>query len=77
MSHLAKSFAASSSARPRERGLKPERGAGSAVAAKRSGAALIIERPESAAHSLWCGSGLGDSDLAVAGMSCCGSCRPG
>ncbi len=30
-----------SSARPRERGLKPERGAGSADAAERSGAALI------------------------------------
>ena len=32
--------AASSYARPRERGLKPERGAGRAAAAERSGAAL-------------------------------------
>jgi len=31
---------ASELARPRERGLKPERGAGSAVAAERSAAAL-------------------------------------
>ena len=33
------------SARPRERGLKPERGAGSAVAAERSGAALDLGVP--------------------------------
>ena len=31
-------------ARPRERGLKPERGAGGAVAPERSGAALIFNR---------------------------------
>jgi hypothetical protein len=36
-------------ARPRERGPKPERGAGSAGAAERSGAALIIGRRNSAA----------------------------
>jgi hypothetical protein len=31
-------------ARPCARGLKPERGAGSAIAAERSGAALIIDK---------------------------------
>ena len=44
-------------ARPRERGLKPKRGAGSASAVARSGAALILVRLNSAAtadvHGGW------------------------
>jgi len=41
MSHLNNAVNANCPARPRERGLKPERGPGSAVVAEPSGAALI------------------------------------
>ena len=47
MSHLGQSAWCIELARPRERGLKPERGAERA-AAERSGAALMQERPNSA-----------------------------
>ena len=42
-------------ARPRERGLKPELGAGGAVAAERSGAALILNAAQFGNRQLRCG----------------------